>query len=402
MVKHLTNFLLVLIFFMGLGNNSMADDDAVKFALIQSDQSEVKFSFAENTLAFTSSSPKEFLWNKADTPVTILDDAHVFNDFTEEYIGYDPLNRDRLEIRLYTAKVIPERVALGVGYGKLLASKWGALNFGEFTHDHDFGEVLGGDNSSGVMHVNRISVMRRGEHILIIRSKFDADYFDRYKDAIATFVGSIEFAKVVQKDPIVASLETAYLFEKDPEYKFKYYMPGNWEKVVPTDGRHTNMHFDFWNDLGDNLGNSGAHVFIIKPRGKVPKDLGSPPDPKRAENIAGYYAKTFIDNFAPDSKYHFTAVERTSLERFKPFTFYNEFFKFSVDLELKDNQGTLPIIVSVMVTLGNDGTVNASVVLTTEYSNDYRFGTKNHAEFTHQLLMDAQEHFWKVRASQSH
>ncbi|SFK16443.1 hypothetical protein SAMN04488518_102468 [Pseudovibrio ascidiaceicola] len=380
----------------------MADDDAIKFALAQSDQNKVKFSFAGSSLNLSSSSPKDFIWNKTNTPVKILDKAQVFSELTEEYIGYDPLNRDRLEIRLYTAKIIPERVALGVGYGRLLASKWGALNFGEVTYDHDFGEVLGGDNSSGVMFVNRISVMRRGEQVLIIRSKFDADYFDQYKDAIATFVGSIELSNTSSKDPIVTSLEVAYLFKNDPEFKFKYYMPDNWEKVVPPDGRRDRMQFDFWNDLGDNLGNSGAHVFIIKPSGKTPKDLGPPPDPNRAENIAGYYAKTFIDNFAPDSQYRFTAVERSSLQKFEQITFYNELFKFSVDLELEDNQGTLPLIVSVMVTIGDDGTVNTSVVQTTEYSNDYRFGTKEHAEFTHQLLIDAQESYWKTRANQHH
>lgn len=402
MRKHLAKFLLVLIFFMGLGNNSMADDAAVKFALIQSDQNEVKFSFAENTLAFTSSSPKDFLWNKVDTPVTILDDAHVFNDFTQEYIGYDPLNRDRLEIRLYTAKVIPERVALGVGYGRLLASKWGALNFGEFTHDHDFGEVLGGDNSSGVMLVNRISVMRRGEHILIIRSKFDADYFDQYKDAMATFLGSIEFASVAQIDPIVASLQTAVLFEKDPDYKFKYYMPSEWKRGEYMEVRRKKGEFDFWADLGDDLGNSAASIFIIRRCDAKPDSPRPPIDKKRAANIANNYAANLIENVLPDRVFNFTDMERTSLERFKPFTFYNELFNFSVDLKLEDNQGILPLIVSVMVTLGDDGTVNTSVVLTTEYSNDYRFGTKNHAEFTHQLLMDAQEHFWKVRASQPH
>lgn len=184
----------------------MADDDAIKFALAQSDQNKVKFSFAGSSLNLSSSSPKDFIWNKTNTPVKILDKAQVFSELTEEYIGYDPLNRDRLEIRLYTAKIIPERVALGVGYGRLLASKWGALNFGEVTYDHDFGEVLGGDNSSGVMFVNRISVMRRGEQVLIIRSKFDADYFDQYKDAIATFVGSIELSNTSSKDPLLPLL----------------------------------------------------------------------------------------------------------------------------------------------------------------------------------------------------
>ncbi|KZL02628.1 hypothetical protein [Pseudovibrio sp. Ad26] len=401
MKKEIAQVLLLLVLFMFQGNSSVAND-SVKFALIEADKKTSTFSFIDSYLNFSSSSPKDFIWNKADAPVAVLDDAQVVSEFTEEYIGYDPLNRDRLEIRLYAAKIIPERVALGVGYGRLLASKWGALNFGEFTHDHDFGEVLGGDNSSGVMLVNRISVMRRGQHILIIRSRFDADYFDQYKDAIATFVGSIEFAKVVQKDPIVASLETAYLFEKDPEYKFKYHMPSNWKRAVSMEVRRKEAEFDFWLDVGDNLGNSAALAFVIPSSDKRVKAGKFTVDPDRAANIAREYAKSLISNVSSNRPFHFTGIERAVLPRFEQITSYNELFNFSGNLELEDEKGSLPYLVSVMVTLGEKGTLNTTAVMTTEHSNDYRFGTKNHVEFTHQLMMDAQEHFWKVRASQPH
>ncbi len=376
----------------------MADDDAVKFGLTQSSQNTIQFGLSENTLSFSSSSPEDFIWNKTSEPVDILNDAQVVSELTEEYIGYDPLNRDRLEIRIYSAKTVPERIALGTGYGRLLASKWGALNFGVYSHSHDFGEVLGGSNSSGVMIVNRISVMRRGEYLLIIRSKFDADYFDQYKDQIARFVGSIGFSEHNQNGLANLPLKTAHLFKDDPNNSFKYSMPRSWKKVVPADGRRQQGEIDLWIDQGDNLGNSAASVFILRSSKNNSKDAKNNIDSEHAARLARFYAGHLFETAFAGKSYKLKSMERTNSERFTPITFYNELFKFSVDLELEDNQGILPMIVSVMITVGSNGTANVTVVLTTEYSNDYRFGTKNHAEFVHELLMDAQEKFWQAKA----
>ncbi|WP_150526862.1 hypothetical protein [Roseibium sediminis] len=371
----------------------MTDATIQKFGIVGSETKDVEFEFEAEQLGFSSLSPAGFVWNEAKSVPPEFMDAGVFSSLVQEHIGYDPLNRDRFEIRLYSAKIFPARVALGTGYASLLASQWGKMNFGIQVHSPEFGEVLGGDNSSGVMMVNRISVIRRGENVLIVRSKFDSKYFDKYSNEIASFVGSIKFNVSAFEDPVKDNFKATSLYPNDIGLTFDYSMPGNWESLGLSQSNPLDGQAAAWVDVDDPNRNSGALVLVSK--AGEPAEQGAKPkfDEQAMANLSSVVLGVMLDNLLPGQAYKFEPKEMNGFGNLAEVSAFNKMYTYKVIV----GSDEIPVVANILMTFGRDGVAIITSTFSAAGGGQYLFGTRNHTSFVQELLLSAQYAHWKSK-----
>lgn len=378
-ILHLAMLLCVVL----LPEVAMAEDDADRFPLIRKTAEPQDFPIESSGMDFSSVSPEAVIWNENRASVPEFALAAVFESFDQVYIGYDPLNRDRYEVRVYVGTLIPERYANAVDYARLLASVWGNTNFGVKTHTAAFGEVLGGDNSRGIMEVNRISVVRRGTEILVIRSKFQAEHYDTYADTIATFVGSIQ----LEQDPGPA-LPPGIVKPAPPQagaQGFSYDVPAGWEQQPLAPPADLSGSFQLWTDAADPNGNSGMLVAVLPPAGdRIQTSIEVQPMADLAANFALLMTKTLL----PDAEVGLEPQVMNELGEFSDITAFNRLFTFKVTIDGTEAAAT------VFVGIGPDGTGIVAPMLTTLPTDLYLTGTRNHGNFALSRVIRAAEAHW--------
>lgn len=384
------NLLLIMLVFFATLEGHMAEAQAEKFAMIAVQERDAGFAFAESALDFHTVSPDGFVWNNStEVPPDFIPSA-MFTEFQQRYIGYEPLNRDRLEIRVFSARIHHDRVALATDYARLMASRWGRTNFGLMAHSPTFGEVLRGDNSSGVMVVSRISVFRRGDELLIVRTKFHAEHFGSYADQIARFIGSIAFDHDLQADPIA----NAFLWHDQNvgsgQAQFVFPRPGNWQLTPPGQQTIDGGTYSFWRDVNDPNGNAAMMVATIPPLGRLPEGSVAAPEPQEMANLAAALANMMLSNMLPDQPFRLEPVEKNSFATLNEITAFNANFTFRAIIGEEGVSAALP----VMLTMGPDGSVIANVTLSPAPEDLYLLGTGMHVNFVQALFLDAiKSHF---------
>ncbi len=381
----------LLAMFMACAGAIMAEEIDPKFAMIRVEPADTEFAFAGSDLDFASVAPAGFIWNDSDAVPTDFVDFAVFSAFRERYIGYEPLNRDRFEIRVYTARIFPERVALASDYARLLASVWGAMDFGVMAHDPQFGEVLGGDDASGIMIVNRIAVFRRGDELLILRLKFHADHFDAYAPDIARFVGSIAFAKAENPDPIASTVQAVALDAGPGQPAFGYGVPANWQALDIAQPSPEKGRYALWIDAGDPNRNSGLMQAVIAPPVPMPKDAS--PDPQAMANTAAALAEAAIQTLLPGQTFTLDPSEKTEFGELEKVSAFNSLFVFNSEIGPEKK----PARVAVLISMGRNGAILGSVMMGPQPSDPYLMGTMMHGNYVVKLAMNAQQAYWAAQ-----
>lgn len=361
----------------------MAEDDADRFPLIRKTAEPQDFPIESSGMDFSSVSPEAVIWNENRASVPEFALAAVFESFDQVYIGYDPLNRDRYEVRVYVGTLIPERYANAVDYARLLASVWGNTNFGVKTHTAAFGEVLGGDNSRGIMEVNRISVVRRGTEILVIRSKFQAEHYDTYADTIATFVGSIQ----LEQDPGPAL--PPGIVKPAPPYGdatgFSHDVPTEWELLPNTPPKGFPGEVRLWFDAADPNGNSGMLVMVLPPAEDRTK---SPIEIQPMADLAASTTLMMIRTLLPDAEVGLEPKVMHQGGEFAEITVFQRLFTFKATIDGTDATAI------AFVGIGPDGTGIVAPMLTTLPTDLYLTGTRNHGNFALSRVIRAAEAHW--------
>jgi len=362
---------------------AMAEEETNRFPLIQKSAERSQFPIEDSGMDFSSVAPAKMIWNENRQSVPEFATAAVFEGFEQAYIGYEPANRDRLEVRIYTGTLIPERYANAVDYARLLASVWGNTNFGVQTHSPSFGEVLGGDNSRGIMEVNRISVIRRGQEILVVRSKFQAEHYDTYAETIAAFVGSLRLSE----DPGLA-LPSNVVKPAAPDAAamgFAYDVPTGWEQQPLAPPAALAGSFQLWADIADPNRNSGLLVAVLPPAGDRIK---TPIDVQPMADLAANLTILMTKSLLPDSDVSVEPQVMNELGEFSDITAFNRLFTFKVSIDDTD------VVATVFVGVGLDGTAIVAPMLTTPPLDPYLTGTRNHANFALSRVIMATEQFW--------
>ncbi|WP_102225764.1 hypothetical protein [Acidimangrovimonas sediminis] len=367
---------------MSAGTDTAAADP--KFALVDQGPAATEFAFDAAALDFVTATPEAFRWMTSDTPAEGFAEFGLFTDLTRRWIGYDPMNRDRLEISVLTARVVPDRVATGSGYAQALASGWGRHDFGALGHDIDFGEAIGGNDDSGAMIVNRVAVFRRGDLLLIVRAKFDADHFDTAGPVIARFLGTLAFKDRLARDPVRAAEQTASLPMPAGLPPFAYRTPANWRRLdlaQITPGAHA----DLWYDAADPARNAGFMAFRFAPSDK-------PVTPQRMADAAGGLAQAMLLNLIPDTEFTLEPQTRNAFAQFDGITQANGLFVFLARLQGK----AVDAKISVLETVGKDGALLgvASLGPLPDHTQAL-WGSLIHSDFALALGLDALTSYWK-------
>ncbi|HRK42235.1 MAG TPA: hypothetical protein PLH11_04255 [Gemmobacter sp.] len=374
----------------------MADDaiDKMPLAVAPAKAPRAVFAFEQvPALSAHTFSPPDFLWDDvSDVPLTFAE-AGVFSRFTQAYVGYDPANRDRYEVSVYVAELEPDRVAPAAGIAVLLASQWGALNFGIRAHDLDFGEVLGGDKSSGEMIVNRISVWRRGLQVLILRQKFEAAHFETYGGMIAQVTGSLRFDSIESSDPVLAAVHRGQITAEQTVFDFR--MPANWARLVEG-ATGTPMAAEVWYDAADPNGNGASMVMVAPP--VAPLALGQRPDAvpdQQMFDLAGTVAYTLIENLLPEAAVELKPRDMTSFAALDDITAFNRSLVFDGQLN-----GEAPVVIGVTIVMPADGSMLISASLSPGALDLYLLGTQRHVDLVDALLLEDMEAYARVAARQ--
>lgn len=395
MRQYLCTFAYAIWAFFGLAGLVMAEAHQEKFSLIRSDAEVTEFEYAESDLDFVTVSPENFIWNPSATVPPELIPAAMFSSLEERTIGYDPLNRDRFEIRIYTGRIFPDRVAVATDYGRLFGRIWTKQSFGVMSRNRDFGEVLGGDDSSGIMIVNRISVIRRGDEVLVIRSKFHAEHFETYAKAMAEFIGSIQFTTPMTSDPVVENFALLEQGVAPGLPVIAYGLPGNWTHIDVSAPNALGGDFQLWIDSADPNRNGGALFATVPAQLPVPDGETVQPDPQDMANLAGSFANVALQNLLPDQPFRLEPLSMNDFEGLKPLTAFNALYIFKALI------GENPAKISVMIAMGPDGSITSSTTLSPAPADLYLMGTGMHVNFVQGQALDTMRAYWTARSEEA-
>ncbi|WP_100526051.1 hypothetical protein [Paracoccus aminovorans] len=262
-------------------------------------------------LEFRTALPEGLEWFESPQPVRDFDAAGLFTRFERLWLGYRPEDRDQLEISVYCASILPERVAIAADYGRLLARSWGPKNYGVDGDARDFGEVMTGEDDSGFGHRTRISVWRRGTDLLILRADTTLEDFDAQAPRIAAMVGSLEFQTQESADPIIEGLRQHEL-RLPSGASLRYPLPEHWQAFGSDTGSAAPVSAAIWLDKADEGGNSAIGIFgIAVPAGAKAKDA-----PLR--DIATAMSDLLMQNLAPQVQFSRKPMNENRLKGFAP------------------------------------------------------------------------------------
>lgn len=312
----------------------------------------------------------------------------MFSDFTLRWVGYEPDKRDALEIRAYSARVIPGRVAVAADYGRMLARIWSPVNFGVRTHDRDFGEVIGGDEASGQMQLSRYVVIRRGEHLLVLRVLFTPETFAEKAETIAGFIGSMVFSQPQVEDPILKDM-VSHSIAADGDRRVVFRLPSAWQD--PTGAMHEvqeKVSAQVFTDMIDPGRNLGTMIVWVKHGDTIPEgdDLE-----KKAQSLAEKLVQVSMMNLLPDRRFDTKAGRSWTYDALSEAAVWHKRFFFQLDLV---GDGA-KLGVSVLVTMGPDGDFVAATSISPWPDTVYNSATAMHGSFVDYVVQKDIAGFWR-------
>lgn len=378
-----------------LGGPVMAEPKDEKFALVTGQKTDVTFAFSDFNLDMATKSPDKFIWNNSNQYPAGFPEFGMFTDLRERYIGYDPLNRDRFAIAIYTGKLEPQRIALAADYARLFATKWGDTSFGVMPHTPVFGEMLAGDNSSGIMIVTRISVFRRGDEVLVIRSRFQAEHFETYARAMAEFIGNVTFAEPMETDPVDAALQTVSRPIQSDGSVFTYALPPHWEQIksqVPPSGSGS---IDLWVDSSDPNRNLATMVSVIAPPTPLP-EAQKAPDPQTMANLSYDLAGSALSTLLPDVTFTLDPLDKTTFGDLDAVALFNAAFVYTA----KVGEAETPAQISVLMSMGPNGVLLANTLISSRPTEPYLTGTFMVGNYIQSHQLAAQVAYWTAKAAE--
>ena len=259
-------------------------------------------------LEFRTALPDGLEWFKGPEPVADFDESGLFTQFDRVWLGYAPEDRERLEVTIYCARIVPERVAVAPDYARLLARLWGPMNYGVYGDERDFGEVMTGEDESGYARRTRISVWRRGVDVLIVRADTTHEDFDAQAPKLAAMIGSLDF--VTQgADAIIAGLEQHQL-RLPSGATVSYPLPAHWQDFDATAKTESPVSAAIWLDGADDGGNSAIGIFgAAVPEGAMAADA-----PLRT--IASAMSDLLMQNLAPQAQFRRQPLNETRMQGF--------------------------------------------------------------------------------------
>lgn len=381
---------LMLVAWLMLTGTATAMAEPEKFGLLRDGNATVaEFGFDAPALNFSTAVTEEFVWYSLQDADSAFDDYRLLDDLTARYIGYAVNRRDEMNIRVYSAATVPQRQALAADYARMLAARWGPLDFGVMAHSPSFGEVLAGDNSSGEMIVNRISVFKHGASLLIVRSQFLASHFETYADDMARFIGSLDFAST--EDPTTA-MKTAVSDFPDRSGTLTYPMPEHWQQLAIRSPQPAMGTIDFWVDTADPNRNAAIMVAVLDVGPDAALDPAAP-DQQRLANLAGNLVRVALQNLLDTEAIALEPQVLTPYSETGSATFKGLYaFKATVE------GVSVPIEASAFISIGPGGPILTVTKVSVWPVQPHATGTNMHANFVMSGPFAAIRAYWMTGA----
>lgn len=359
------------------GKGAMANESSAKefLARIQAPVSDRVLALPGFTsLEFRTALPEGLDWFESPEPVVSVEDTGMFTKFDRIWLGYRPEERDRLQVSVYCARIIPERVALATDYARLLAQKWGPNNYGVYGGEINFGEVMTGEDDSGFQRRTRISIWRRGLDLLILRMDTTLEDFTTTSAKMATMIGSVNFVTEVN-DPIVESLRFHELTLPSGGV-FKYPLPSHWKLFGRENAGAIPVSGDIWLDKADMGGNSAIGIFTAD----VPRANSSENAP--LQETATIFSELMMENLLPQAEYSRKSMAANRVLGFKDDTAQG-FFIERLDWPNGRKQGSVGFFMLV------EGNIVGYSSLSAYPDSDEAIAISMHANYVNGLVLDA-------------
>lgn len=334
---------------------AQSDNPGLQLAEGAGSPENLAFGGAATPLDATLHVPEGWLLTPDDSADDTFAPAAIFAGMTRRFLCYDPQNRDRCEIQIYAAQILPEWVGLGSSYAQVLARLWGPKNLGTIPHNPDFGEVLTSGGWRGVPAATRISVWRRGDWILILRSRYRTENAYEFRPILAGIVGTLRFQDTGFVDPITAALIADPLDMEDGQIITM--RPEWWRNPGFATPPVEQGQFKFWVDEADPQRNSGAMIAAqrVPP---LPDNVPTPPEDRMAQQ-AGASLEFLLTNLLPGQTVTQSPTAAFTLGRGEPAVF-DRTYVYKLDFAETGLTG----IAQVTLALTRDGRLVISVMIT--------------------------------------
>lgn len=272
----------------------MAEDYASRLKLDKNAEASEAFSVkGSKNLNFHAVKIDGVRWFNEDRTLSEWDAYSVFDKVELKSIGYDPSNRDHLEIQIISAEIKPEKVARGVDYARLFATESGASVSAMKEYGRDAGDVFAIGPDNGFERRERVAVWRQDTSLLIIRASYAQDQAQRVEPEIAKFLGAL---KLDNKE--ADSIDDAMHLEQLPSSGRAAYsarLPDGWKKLSQNDDPNPSYTGAIFTNSNDPDGNSAVSLFVFP----TPKADLAPTD-EQLRQLAAKVVEIELQNLMPD------------------------------------------------------------------------------------------------------
>jgi hypothetical protein len=223
-------------------------------------------------------------------------------------VGYVPVDRDRLEIQIYSAEIRVNKVASSLDYARLFSTVW-ASSPTEMKEDGiNRGDVFASAGSgTGFDRFERIGVWRRGSQLLVIRALYDRDHAAKAESMIAPFWGSLRFETTLD-DPVEASFLPATL-PVPSSTSLKFRIPANWKTYRKENNPNKQSSASIFTNAADEDSNSSVAVFSFST-----EKIGVSPTDDQLRQFAATIVGIELENLLPKVGYDLKEETTYSLE----------------------------------------------------------------------------------------
>lgn len=293
-VTRWTCFSALVLLTTAIGLNVMAEDYASRLKLDKNAEASEAFSVkGSKNLNFHAVKIDGVRWFNEDRTLSEWDAYSVFDKVELKSIGYDPSNRDHLEIQIISAEIKPEKVARGVDYARLFATESGASVSAMKEYGRDAGDVFAIGPDNGFERRERVAVWRQDTSLLIIRASYAQDQAQRVEPEIAKFLGAL---KLDNKE--ADSIDDAMHLEQLPSSGRAAYsarLPDGWKKLSQNDDPNPSYTGAIFTNSNDPDGNSAVSLFVFP----TPKADLAPTD-EQLRQLAAKVVEIELQNLMPD------------------------------------------------------------------------------------------------------
>lgn len=293
-VTRWTCFSALVLLTTAIGLNVMAEDYASRLKLDKNAEASEAFSVeGSKNLNFHAVKIDGVRWFNEDRTLSEWDTYSVFDKVELKSIGYDPSNRDHLEIQIISAEIKPEKVARGVDYARLFATESGASVSATKEYGRDAGDVFAIGPDNGFERRERVAVWRQDTSLLIIRASYAQDQAQRVEPEIAKFLGAL---KLDNKE--ADSIDGAMHSEQLPSSGHAAYsarLPDGWKKLSQNGDPNPSYTGAIFTNSNDPDGNSAVSLFVFP----TPKADLAPTD-DQLRQLAAKVVEIELQNLMPD------------------------------------------------------------------------------------------------------